>query len=275
MTEDEKYQQGGGVRRVSKKDRKSKIETGPLFPPEEKPVSSPEPVTIINEESAPIAEGEQAAPTEQAHAPVGYAPQPPRGNPFRKTDFIALFFLILTAATCVWYAAIWNDPYGAVNPLSPPTPFIVITATFPVGAQPALPQNPTPDSLAGEEAYPFAMAESGVLYTPNANGRGCSWASIAGAVIGLNGEPLSGYGVEISGELGGAPFREKVFSGSALTFGPGGYEFPLGEAPISGDFTVQLFTPQGAPLSPVYTVRTSDNCEHNVAIVNFLQQSGF
>ena len=37
---------------------------------------------------------------------------------------------------------------------------------------------------------PFTIEDPGVLYTPNANGRGCNWASIGGTVTGLDGAAI-------------------------------------------------------------------------------------
>ncbi|GAB1422722.1 hypothetical protein MASR2M15_29610 [Anaerolineales bacterium] len=43
----------------------------------------------------------------------------------------------------------------------------------------------------------------------------------------MNGQALDRFAIRISSD----DFSEKVFSGSSATFGNGGYEFPIGEAP--------------------------------------------
>jgi len=112
-----------------------------------------------------------------------------------------------------------------------------------------------------------------VLYAPNNNGTGCNWASIAGSVTDTDGLPLNNYGVQIRHVADNLDV--KVFSGSALTFGPGGFELAIGGTPQAGEFVVQLFSPAGAPVSEEYTVMTRDTCEENVAVLRFVQVQAF
>ena len=278
------------VRRVGRKDRKRKLDdVDELFPPQEEelnindivqdvvdslPPMPPEPEKVYTppeERFPPIPDKNQPAPPEPKVQP---APKPGRirreGN--WRHNVVALIFAIATIALLIYFNIIWNDPYSALNPLAPPTPFVFVTET-PGGfvAEPTAtlpPQQATPRPLE-TTGQPFNVA--GVIYAPNANVNGCDWSSIAGAVTGLQGEPLNGYRIQVIDAENPDALDVRVFSGSAATFGAGGFELPLGGTPAEGLYTIQLFSPAGAPLSDVYQVATRATCEENVAIVNFVQ----
>jgi hypothetical protein len=107
-----------------------------------------------------------------------------------------------------------------------------------------------------------------VSYIANQNGRGCEWQSIGGTVTQPDGSALNGYRVRVTGE----GVDSTVFSGAAQLFGAGGYEFPLASAPTTQLLLVQLFSPEGAPLSDLVAVETRATCEENVVLLNFRQQ---
>lgn len=115
--------------------------------------------------------------------------------------------------------------------------------------------------------YLFTVYGEAATYTANANGQGCRWASIAGTVVGLNGEALVGLAVHVVGE----GIDEIRFTGTAPAFGPAGYEVFLNSAPLEAQYVVQLLSQTGTPVSEEFTVVTSPECEANVAIVTFIQ----
>lgn len=207
------------------------------------------------------------------------APQPsPARQRARRYNRISLLALLGSIAIGALYALIWADPFTPINPFPPEVVVVYVTAT-PQASLPAAAQNTASESApaaADGSAFPFVASD--VLYTPNANERGCEYASIAGSVTDLNGEALSAYRVRISGPDG---LEETVFTGAARTFGPGSYELPLGNLPIAADYTVQLFSPatssapSGLPLSELISVPTRADCEGAVAIINFQQLREF
>lgn len=199
-------------------------------------------------------------------------------------NLVALIFLLATCGLIYYFSILWSDPYSTLNPLAKPTPFVIVSETpdpIAVAAyfatQTATVRSPaqhfdqptpfaTPDSF-----FPFALTSSGVLYIPNANGNGCDWASIAGSVTDQQGHPINNYGVQITDASNPSLLDVKVFSGSALTFGEGGFELTLAGTPTAGEYEVQLFSPAGAPVSQVYAITTHDICAENVAVLNFIQ----
>jgi len=205
---------------------------------------------------------------------VQSSPRYMRPRHSRRNNFLTVFFLLLSVGVVAFYALIWVDPQSPLNLLAPPTPFLVVTATNdpnPVFVPTAIPEIVEGQPTASPEPadlFPFAIAPDGVLYVANQNGRDCNWASIAGAVVNTNNDPLPGFGVRVAGDQVSAT----VFSGTNSSYGAGGYELNLGGAPMASTFTVQLVTTGGAPLSDILTVTTRDDCNQNVAIVNFVQR---
>lgn len=233
-------------------------------------------ITPQEERFPPLNPSESPAKT-QAPAP-STSPKTKTAAPNnRRKNIITGLALIGTLFLCTWYSIIWIDPQTVFNPLPPFTPFMVVTAT-PIGG--VIPQADVPPTAPTEAPavqipdvdFPFVLAPTGVIYAPNENGQGCEWQSIAGSINGLDGAPLSGYSVRIRGGNG---LDERVFSGVTQTFGEGGYELFISAVPQAADYTVQLLTAQGAPLSNEVTISTRADCEGNVAIVNFVQISDF
>lgn len=214
-------------------------------------------------------------PADPVEPPPQAAPAPRRRGLARQ-DRIALLFALGTILAIVYFVVLWQDPQSPLNFFAPATPFVIVTAT----PQPQPTQAPTDPPTPGPTAsftplglaavYPFALADTGVLYIPNDNGRACNWSSIAGSVISMEGEPVNGFGVQISGE----GLDEKVFSGTAQTFGPGGFELFLNGVPQQAEYSVQLLSPAGTPVSEKIPVSTRAECDQNVAVVNFIQKRG-
>lgn len=232
----------------------------------------------------------------QIPIPKKPAPKPPRrwqGD--WRHSLVAVFFLLATVMLCGYYAYIWQNPYSSLNPLAPPTPFVVVswtpdpfavtvrdaTATSVVIINPTAEPSTTPEAQVVDSSpepivipplsVQFTIPDSGVLYTPNANGRGCNWASIAGTVTDLQGQPLDAYRIQIIDVEDPTRLNVTILSGSSLTLGQGGYELSLGGSPREQQYVIQLFTPSGEPASEEFLIFTRDSCEENVAVVNFVQ----
>jgi hypothetical protein len=287
------------VRRVGRRDRKSRlVVTRDLFPPEQETAPADRPVAEVSAVQAPPVVEDTHAPfrrpvaappeerfppvavplPEEDVAPVSAIPLRPERAPSSlrrhlprgdwRHNLISGVFLAGSLLMCAYYTLLWQFPYSRLNLLPPPTPFVVITATpDPFSAAPVGGQTLTDEAPIG---FAFMLSPQGVIYEANANDRGCDWLSIAGTVTDLAGQPLDGYGVQVIDLQAGTPIG-RVFSGASQTFGAGGYEMPLGGAPVIGQYSVQLFSAAGAPVSEVIPVVTSDRCDQNVARVNFVQ----
>lgn len=226
--------------------------------------------------------------SEQAKAAVS---RPVKASPrARFYNRLSVVALLASGLMLLYYVAVWIEPFWLMNPFPPDPAFVYVTATAPAqtrvivitstpaagadavdgGVSPpvstAPPSNPVV-AAAVESDFAFVMSDAGIIYAPNGNDRGCEWASIAGTASRQDGTPLNSYRVRIQGE----GLDETVFTGAARTFGPGGFELPLGSIPQEGTYTIQLLTPQGSPVSDEYTVIMDPACERNVAIINFVQ----
>ncbi len=133
------------------------------------------------------------------------------------------------------------------------------------------PPPPGDPALYTRSPFPFTVYGDEAAYIANPNDQGCRWASIAGSVTDLEGQPVAGLAVHVVGE----GIDEIRFTGTALTYGAGGYEVFLNGAPLRSQYVVQLLGQTGAPISEPFTVVTSPVCEENVAIVNFVQNYAY
>jgi hypothetical protein len=333
MTQDD--QQSPEVRRVGRKDQKKRLHSsGPLFPAEDKrepvedaqfqpvPEAAAEPPPaedldvpeMFPEERYPPTledyEAQQAAEQQAAEQARREAARRQRRRANRKYNLGTALFLLLTIAMLTWLVLVWQNPYSELNPLAPPTPFVVVTQTpdllalaaaqatataanrggaAPTDAVVMLPaaddvessdaaevivgptETPAPSPTPDTGGFPFTLTESGVIYVPNANDQGCDWSSIAGTVTDLNDNPLSGYAVQIVDARDETRLDQRVFSGSSRTYGEGGFELFLNGVPQEGQYIVQLFSPASVPLSEPIRIATRDTCDENVALVNFVQ----
>ena len=164
-------------------------------------------------------------------------------------------------------------PTATGTPLPTETPIPTITPT-PVVSEPetsvpiSAPAD-TPFPAWTSSPYPFTAQQ--IRYQANDTSAGCQWLSIAGTITGMSGEPLPGLAIEINGES----FRNVVFSGSAASWGEGGFEFNLGAAPRTALYEVRVLGPTGGPVSEVITIETGNTCQRNVAVVEFIQNHAY
>lgn len=224
-------------------------------------------------------------------------------QPLTIYDLVSLFFLAATGGVIAITVILIQNPTVPFNPFPPPAPqptptLFLLNDTGEVGGQlpptwtpSPLPtdvptstpratatQTPTPRPTATGMAqpgathtlslYPFTLQNEAVTYTQNPNEQGCAWMSIAGQVFDLNGEPRKNLPILVTGD----DFGDAIaWSGSAPQWGESGYEVFLNSTPYEAEFGVQLLNTTGMPLSEVIVVRTLSSCDHNVAIVNFVQ----
>jgi len=137
------------------------------------------------------------------------------------------------------------------------------------GSGTGIPGSSTSFTVPTQSPFPFTADE--VRYEANPGEAGCQWLSIAGQVIGLDGEPLPGLAVEINGEN----FHQVAFSGSASRMGTAGFEFNLGAAPRTETYTLRLLGATGGPISDSIYVETGNTCQRNVAVVEFIQNHAY
>ena len=267
------------IRRVSQKDQRERLGTGPLVFPSDQP-EKPAPPPAVDERYPPL--DPSAAPRRPQPAR-----KPPR-HPFWYNVLTGLFVLA-SCGVLAYYTLIVVNPYTPLNPLPPftPAPIIVTTTPLPptITPTPSPTRTPTPrptltfTPLPAEllptrptftpAPFPFTSSNLGVRYERNLTAEGCEWVSIAGSVRGLQGEILNGYGVRVEGE--GVSLIVYTGGADSLFFQPGEFEVLLGDTPVVAPFAVTLLSPEGQVLSEDYLVITSDRCDQNVAVIDFVQ----
>lgn len=294
------------LRRIRRAERKESLPPSPpLFPPEENErpdealidLPPPDLSLLPDDDDAPsqlaqagdVMRPLRITPQEERYPPLPNAspaeddaPQTPQTRHSRRRpapapavkqggggffyNVLTALFTLATLGLCGLYALIWAEPQSILNPFPPEIVFVYVTATPQTASVPALVTPPPTTSDA--PAYPFSVADDGILYIADGGGRGCDWASVGGVVTDADGRPLNGYRVRITDA---DDMTETFFTGATQTFGEGGFEFPLDDASLPATYTLQLFSPQDAPLSAPVTITTRADCEGNVVMVLFTQ----
>lgn len=75
----------------------------------------------------------------------------------------------------------------------------------------------------------------------------------------------------LRGRLNGSTIEQQTVSGINKEYGPSGFEFVLGNAPVESNKTlfVQLVDQQNIPLSDPVEITTSTDCSKNLVMVRF------
>ena len=228
-------------------------------------------------------------------------------------NVLTIVALLTTLAVVVVLLVIFNDPVSGINPYPPPakvgeitlptatstptslpptwTPSIEptinaidpptavpssTTAVLILPGTPAAVQNPQPTSETAEpgkfafglQAQPQGISAS--LYEPT---RGCAWMGVSGRAFDIQNRPVKGIRVAITGWLGSRTINLLSLTGTALQYGPSGYEFTLSDAPqaTGGQLKIQLLDQSDLPLSDVVVLDTYAECEKNLILVDFKQ----
>ena len=191
-----------------------------------------------------------------------------RGN--WRYNLVSILAMLASIGVAVYFGIVWLNPQSNLNPLAPPTPFTLITATpeevIIIVATETPSSAATPAPVSTESPFNFVLAEP-VRFQANTTGLGCEAWSIGGTVQTASGEGVNGLRVRI----GGVDVTETVFTGTAERYGGGGFELTVIGAPKEDTYTVQLTSAQGEPLSDVLQVTTRSTCDGNLAVINFVE----
>jgi hypothetical protein len=137
----------------------------------------------------------------------------------------------------------------------------------PEGATPS----PTPS-----EGMPFVLHPGDPVAINNIGHQelGCNWMGVAGRAFDLSGAPIEqGLFVQLGGTLNDEPVEMLGMLGMVSTYGPGSYEFVLGDTPIESTqlLWVQMFDQAMLPLSEQIYFDTFADCDKNLILINFNQ----
>ena len=227
----------------------------------------------------------------------------PQSRPMQMWDVLSILVLIISACIAAYFVFIFISPDSPFNILppggrGPKTPTVTVTALQLQAtwtASPTLELTPsdtprptftpfftnTPFSLvpptktakptstpkAPFTALSVTQVESTIIHPDLA----CNWAGIGGTVVDANNSPVIGTVVVLRGTLDGSTIEQQTVAGINKEYGPSGFEFVLGNAPIASNKTlyVQLVDQQNIPLSDPAPFSTSTECSKNLVMVRF------
>ncbi|MEI7988326.1 MAG: hypothetical protein WCI88_04745 [Chloroflexota bacterium] len=108
----------------------------------------------------------------------------------------------------------------------------------------------------------------------NTNGNSCNGSRISGQVFNASSEPVTGLTVVVEGKIIDQAVTLTTTSGNAPQYGPAGFEIILSRQPVKSTepLTVQIYTADGQSRSSKVEFWLYDECDKNVAIVNFIGQ---
>lgn len=172
----------------------------------------------------------------------------------------------------------------------PPTATLEIPPEVPVDTEvPAIPTEGTPAATIDFPSQTPVITSAAPSTTPAAGGPhysvsgeptftthidGCGGAYVAGNVTDINGNPLVFMIIRIGGTMDGESINEDTLSGSAAQYSESGWEFKISDALVktTGTLFVQLFSLESEEaVSDLIIIDTSDICDENVTLVNFVQ----
>jgi len=219
-------------------------------------------------------------------------------------DLLSILVLILTVCLVGYFAFIFISPNSQFNILPPggsvfgpqvptstvtpiqleatwtPSPTLELTPSdtprptftpfFTSTSFSLVPPTKTPKPTSTPRA-PFGATSQQVESTIIHPDLACNWAGIGGTVVDANNSPVVGLVVVLRGMLEGSTVEQPTVSGINKEYGPSGFEFKIGDAPIASNKTlyVQLVDQQNIPLSDKIFVTTSADCAKNLVIVRF------
>jgi hypothetical protein len=102
---------------------------------------------------------------------------------------------------------------------------------------------------------------------------GCNWMGVGGQAFDIHGQPVTFLVVEVGGTLAGADVFHLELTGNQTKLGPGGYLVTLSNRPIasSGSLWILLYDLAGQPLSNKIYFSTSQECDSNFILINFVE----
>jgi hypothetical protein len=150
----------------------------------------------------------------------------------------------------------------------PPTATVTVTPTATV----TVTEGPTPTATINS-LYPFILRGDPVAIASSAipGHEECKlW--VAGQAYDLQQAPMVGITVQLGGYLG-RTLSQMSLTGTALQYGPAGYEFTVSNTVQGSDDAawVMLLDQAGVPLSNRIYFDTYDDCEKNMILINFRQ----
>jgi hypothetical protein len=108
---------------------------------------------------------------------------------------------------------------------------------------------------------------------------GCDWLGVAGQIFDAGGKVQKDVVIRAGGEINGNQVIENMTMPLAepdidLAYGPGGFELTLAASLADTDTEVwiQLFSLEGDTLSDRIFLKTYNDCQKNLILMNFVEE---
>jgi hypothetical protein len=198
-------------------------------------------------------------------------------------DLLSILVFMITGCMGLYFLLIFVNPNSSFN-LFPPVPPGTAASTFTVTsmqpsatwtASPIIEVIPTktpgPTNTPDMPFSASSVTAMRSMFIPHLQDLGCGWFGVGGTVDDVNSSPIVGIVVRLTGTLSGDPIELTTVSGVSPNYGKAGYEFVLGDIPLTSnkEMYVQLIDEAGLPLSEKVFLTTSADCEKNLILVRF------
>jgi len=191
---------------------------------------------------------------------------------------IYVILISITISSCQVF------PYVIDPATETPTGTPVLTATPQPTHTMVLPTAPPEYTLTEEPTIEpssqpdksFTIHKDGPFYMPNfaQPSAGCQWMGVAGQVFDEQNHEIQGL-VIVIGNTQAEDNKEWIANtGTALAYGPGGFEIQLTDEPIetSQKYWIEVRSQDGTALSERFFFNTYDDCDRNLVLINFVPQ---
>ncbi len=203
-------------------------------------------------------------------------------NPLKPLALPPTVALPTATSTEKYFPATWTPtvtpvPSDTPTPV-PPTPTVTqFVLTVPPNSltktAQALPSATPSPTVASNFAFAVRATPAAVASTIIHPDQGCKWLGVGGQVFDLTGASVVGIYVKLGGSLDGKSQDMLSLTGTAIQYGPAGYEFTLSDTPLDSKqkLWVQLFDQADLPLSDKIYFDTFKDCAKNLILINFKQ----
>lgn len=187
-----------------------------------------------------------------------------------------LILLLVLVSGCQVFPYIYDPatptPAEITDPSPSPTqPTSVPTATLaPIEPTATPEEDPTPTPIPDQ----YTFQDGSPLTLPNFSNPedGCAWMGAAGQVFDREGNVVLGLTIRIGGPVENETGQASGVTGQSTAYGAGGYEVQISSTPTntSDSYWIQVFDPNGNPLSEQLFFDTYEDCERNLILINFI-----
>ena len=203
-----------------------------------------------------------------------------------KRSLICIFILTGMLSACILYEPLTDNtpqvPTVAIQETATfsstdtVVPTTTQTATLTVTVKPTLTLTPT--ITATTTPLPYHLQSVNPVYLQNFvhPEAGCNWMGVGGQVFDKQGNPTPNLVVWVMGMVDGQVIEQVVLTGTTAgdSYGKAGYEAVLSTKPLNTEnvFSIQILNLDGDVLSERVFFPTSDQCDENLIIINFVEE---